>query len=99
MPVTDHALIRWLDRVRGVPMEQLRAELAALVEPYRKLHVAHAEIGGFWFIFQDGKLVTISPDKPTVNSRHKNDRGGRNGTHVHGEKPHWKARQRRRDHR
>lgn len=31
--VTDHALVRWLERVCGFPMEQYRAQLAETLRP------------------------------------------------------------------
>ena len=97
--VSDHALIRWLHRVRGVDMEALRAELATIAQPFADVGARHAEIGGFWFVFLDGTLVTITPERPRLANALRNDRGGANGTHQKRQPLPWQAKKRRRDHR
>lgn len=97
--VTDHALIRYLERVQGLDMEWFRNHVHEIVEPYVKARVANVEIGGFWFIFRNGKLVTISPDRPGVSSEFRNQREIVNGTDQPRETLNWKARKRRRAHR
>ncbi len=97
--ITDHALVRWLTRAKGIDMEVFRAEMAAIAAPYAKACVKHAEIGGVWFVFDGNVLVTVTPDRPDINSTHKNDRTSSNGTHMKYEPLPWQAKKRRRDHR
>lgn len=96
--ITDHALIRWLTRVQGVDMEGLRAVLAELAEPYAKLKVQHAEIGGFWFVFDGPKLVTVQESRPDFRQRHKHDRHDTNGSNRAREPMPWQGQKRRRNH-
>lgn len=95
--ITDHALVRWLERARGIDLELLRKQLAEIAQPYVDLKVKHACVGGVWLVFHENKLVTVTPDRPDVASLVRNDKLGSNGTHVRTEeKPHWKCRARKR---
>lgn len=96
--VTDHALVRWLQRAHDIDMEDMRAKLAAIAQPYVDAAVKHAEIGGLWFIFEDDRLITITPSKPDLHALKKNDRKFTNGTDVRHGPMHWKGRQRKRNH-
>jgi hypothetical protein len=96
--VTDHALIRWLQRARGIDMEGLRDALAEIAQPHVDAGVHTVCQDGLWFRYSGEKLVTIVETKPGPVSHFINDRGGRNGAHTHGEKPHWKAAKRKRHH-
>jgi hypothetical protein len=78
--ITDHALIRWLDRAHGIDMEDMRARLAELAQPYAAAAVKHAFVGGVWFVFENGALVTVVENKPRPEAVCGNDRGGVNGT-------------------
>ena len=93
--VTDHALVRWLERARGIEMEDIRAELADIARPYAKIGAMHAEVGGLWLVFDGVKLVTVQPGKPDPRQTARHDRHRINGTDQRGEKPHWKWRKRR----
>lgn len=98
--ITDHALVRWLDRARGIDMEELRRELADIAQPYADACVKHAEVGGVWLIFDNGKLITVTPDKPRISQLDRHDRVKPNQTKMHDEgKMPWQAKKRRRDHR
>ena len=96
--ISDHALLRWLERVHDIDMDHFRSKLAEIVEPYVKLKVKHVEIGGCWFVFDNGVLITVLPGKPEPRSNYRHDRQHANGTHNPVEKMHWKGAQRRRDH-
>jgi hypothetical protein len=63
--ITDHALVRWLERTRAMPIEMLREVLAQSLE--RALHAAEA-IGqgefliladGMVFVVRDGAVITV----------------------------------------
>lgn len=96
--ITDHALVRWLERAHGIDMDRFRAELAALALPYAKLKVQHVEIGGVWFVFDGSILVTVTPEKPHASQSYRHDRYAVNGSGKHAEPLHWKAAKRKRDH-
>lgn len=73
--ITDHALVRWLERACGQDMEAFRARLAEIAQPCVDARVMHAEIGGVWFVFNGPTLVTVVPEKPTPRQVFINDRG------------------------
>ena len=98
LKITDHALIRWMDRALDIETETFRARLLAIAAPYAALKVKHAEIGGLWFVFDGPTLVTVLPSKPTVNENCGNDRRYRNGTDSPRDAMNWKAKKRRRQH-
>ena len=94
--ITDHALVRWLERVHGTDMEKYRAELAKLAEPYVRMKCQHAEIGGVWFVFDGALLVTVVPTQPKAPHRH--DRYSVNGSGTGAEKQTWQSMKRKRSH-
>ena len=58
--VTDHAVLRYLERVRDIDVEALRQEIAQLLgvtaeNPPRRAKV----VGGFLFHVKDGQVVTV----------------------------------------
>jgi hypothetical protein len=64
--VSDHALIRWLERQYGMDLQPYRDELAALVEPYVAVHARHACVGpGLYATIVNGVVTTVLPGKPT----------------------------------
>ena len=73
--VTDHALIRWLEREHKLPMDEYRAELAALAQPVADIGAKHAKVGDVWFVMHGAQLTTVVPEKPNSHSAFKNDRG------------------------
>lgn len=94
--ISDHALVRWLERVEGLDMEAWRAKLAEIAQPYADLKVKHAFVGGVWLVFQDNALVTVTPTKPVRDSYVKHDRHSVNGTATWaGDPRHWKHKKRR----
>jgi len=74
--VTDHALIRWIERVKGISLDPWRMEIAstcaeALAVGATSLNTDHAT-----FVLECGKVVTVlepgqrpSPEK-THSHRH-----------------------------
>jgi hypothetical protein len=96
--ITDHALVRWLERHHGIDMEWFRERLAEKAQPYVDVKAKHANVDGVWFVFHDERLATVVPDKPALASLHKNDTGGANGAGRYGEQLPWQARKRRRSH-
>lgn len=96
--ISDHALVRWLERAHDIDMEHFRGLLEKLAEPYAKLKVAHVEVGGVWFVFQGDTLATVTPTKPRPASHYRHDRGDHNGHGKHAEKQSWQSMKRRRSH-
>lgn len=94
--VTDHALVRWLERSRGIDMELLRSQLAELAQPCVDAGVKHAPLDDLWLIFDGNVLTTVSPSKPKFRSSFENDHRRQNGTGEWADKPHWKMMKRKR---
>jgi hypothetical protein len=60
--ITDHALIRWLERVHAVPMEDLRARLADQVRNWAETGAKRVRKGPVMFVFgPDRRLITVLP--------------------------------------
>lgn len=69
LEVTDHALVRWLDRTGAFDVEQVRAALASSLE---RCADAAEQLGttrylivadGLSYLVRDGKLVTVMEDR------------------------------------
>ncbi len=75
LKVTDHAVLRYLERVQGIDIPKVRETIREMAQPYNDACVKQAEIGGWWFIFDNGALVTIQGSKSKIHGFHKNDRG------------------------
>lgn len=94
--ISDHALVRWLERVHGMDVESHRTKLAEIAQPYADARVKHAFVGGVWLVFHDGRLVTVTPTKPARDALVKHDRDSVNGSETRwGEPRHWKHKQRK----
>jgi hypothetical protein len=90
MAVSDHALIRWLERVHNIDMEGYRAHLEEIVAP-----AVEAKVDGWWYVFSNGVLRTVVRTKPSNRSKPVHDNGNVNGTHIR-ERQHWKDKARKR---
>ncbi len=66
--ITDHALIRYLERVVLMDLEPYRAETAALVRREVEVRAKHAQIGEFHAVLDGAKVVTFMPGKPSSDS-------------------------------
>lgn len=97
--ISDHALLRWLERAHDIDMNGFRAKLAAIAQPYLDARLKHVEVGGLWFVFENGTLVTVTPTKPSISQLFRHDRDDVNGHGKHPEPVHWKAAKRKRNHR
>lgn len=94
--VTDHALVRWLERAHDIDMNHFRGLLAEIAEPFARAGVMHAEVGGLWLVFDGRKLVTVTPEKPDPAQTRRHDRHAVNGTHLDRTEPvHWKWKKRK----
>jgi hypothetical protein len=61
--ITDHALVRYLERVKGIPLDDVRQEMRDLCWRYVDSGAVQAQIDGFWWQFRAGRVVTILPRK------------------------------------
>lgn len=63
--VSDHALIRYLERVGGFEIERLRADMVAKLQPYADSGAGAVVIDGHAYVFahnEDGSsVVTVLP--------------------------------------
>lgn len=82
--VSDHALLRFLDRAGGLAVEQLRAQLEASLD--RAGAAAEAIGGGDYlitadglvYVVRDGTVTTVLPEgSEGMRARALADRGGR----------------------
>ena len=72
--VTDHAIIRYLERVQGFDIEALRANIAARVDEAACAGALAVTIDGFRYMFQNGErgpvLTTILLARMETSSHH-----------------------------
>lgn len=59
--ITDHALVRWLERVGGIDMAYFRREIADRCEDLLASGASGGWIDEHWVVIRDGKIVTFSP--------------------------------------
>ena len=66
--MTDHALVRWLERTGAMDTEAMRALLAASLERAAKAAAVLDQAkylilaDGMVFVVQDAKVITVMPD-------------------------------------
>lgn len=57
--VTDHALLRWLERVHGIDIDFFRQQLLDETRDYIATGAATVRKDGVVYIFKNGKLITV----------------------------------------
>lgn len=57
--VTDHAVIRYLDRVKGLDVEAVRRHIGAVCSGVRTARTVKAE--GVEFVISKGCVITVKP--------------------------------------
>lgn len=72
--VSDHALVRWLERGHGIEMEAFREMLAGKVANAVAAGASSVKIDGLCFILRRGVLVTVM-DKPHQKSSRRRHKG------------------------
>lgn len=60
--VSDHALIRYCERVKGFDMEAIRQHIAGLCKGVRLARSVKTE--GFEFVIKNRVVVTVQPTTP-----------------------------------
>ena len=62
MKITDHAVLRYLERVKGLDVETARRDIAKTMEVAEGHDTASGVTSnGFRYVIYDGALVTIKP--------------------------------------
>lgn len=96
--VSDHALLRWMERRHGIDIETFRADLEAKARLLAMAGAAGGWVDGFYVVFgAPGRIRTVLPNQPLVGNHLKHDRGGTNGTDIRQPKP-WQMHARKRSH-
>lgn len=62
--ISDHALMRYLERVKGMDLEQIRREIGRKIDLVNDHPGANGvRVDGFLFRLQDGVVTTVLPNK------------------------------------
>lgn len=59
VPVTDHAVLRYLERVQGWDIEAVRREIAAIAAPAVRMGACGITRDGWSFRISDGTVITV----------------------------------------
>lgn len=57
--VTDHALLRWMERIRGMNLDMMRAEIALTCADALQAGATSLITPEGTFVFDGGKIVTV----------------------------------------
>lgn len=76
--VTDHAVIRYLERVEGVDIDAVRRVIGHKVDTALELGACAALVGGFRYVIAGGRVVTVHPQH-LPDKRFGNGKGGDEG--------------------
>lgn len=60
--ITDHAVMRWLERVHGINVEFFRNEIVEIAGPAAAVGASALRKGGVIYVIKDGAVVTVTPD-------------------------------------
>jgi len=98
--VSDHAVLRYLERFHGIDVERARNELYNFAAPIHAVGAAHGPIGELWLIIKNDTVITMTPNRPKLQSILKADNDGLNGTHKRAPREdfNWRMRNRKRAH-
>lgn len=59
--VTDHAVVRYLERVIGLPVDELRREIGRRCEHGIEAGATGVVSEGFVYRIEEGRVVTVAP--------------------------------------
>lgn len=60
-PVTDHAVIRYLERVEGMDIEAVRRRIGRKVDRAVELGATGAVVDGVVYRMREGVVITVAP--------------------------------------
>lgn len=72
--VSDHALIRYVERVLGFCLDKARADIAAIVTPAGVLGATQVCSGGFTYVIRNGTVTTIIDGSTPIGAALKSAR-------------------------
>lgn len=84
LEVSDHCLLRYIQRVLGVDVDAIRGEITALLEPAAKAGATKFSADGMTFVLVNNRVVTVTGGESPSSARLKGRQA--NGRPVH--KPH-----------
>lgn len=61
--VTDHALVRWLERKHGADLRGYREEIAQTVKDAVSVGASKVTINGLTFVLEKNNVVTVVPGR------------------------------------
>jgi hypothetical protein len=61
--VTDHAVLRYLERVKGIDVEAVRLEVGHVVDRAVEMGAGAAIIDGVRYVLNERTIVTVTPVK------------------------------------
>lgn len=67
--VTDHAVLRYLERARGIDIELIREHIALICAPAAAVGAANLKRDGVKYVFENGSVITVVPDEGTGPSK------------------------------
>ena len=59
--MSDHAIVRYLDRVRGVDIEGVKSEIMAVAGGAAALGAKAVRRGGSCYVIDRGTIITVLP--------------------------------------
>lgn len=74
--VSDHAVLRYLERVCGFDIDAIRRRCAELCAPAVAAGATSVQIDGHLYILAGGRLVTVRPTGPHHGRRRRLPRHG-----------------------
>lgn len=73
--ITDHAIVRYLERVGGFDIDGLRKQIALRCEAGASIGATSVIVEGFAFLIGDGQVITVvdadSMRKRRIRRRHE----------------------------
>ena len=67
--VTDHAVIRYLERVKGVDVDEVRREILEKVDQALEMGACGAVVEGHRYKIADGQVVTVlDANRPDIRT-------------------------------
>lgn len=75
--ITDHAVLRYLERVQGVDVRAVRRAIEAKVRIAEGEHLVNSVLsGGFRYVIEGGNVVTVvAPHQDKIGKRKCKKRG------------------------
>lgn len=68
--VTDHAVLRYLERVKGIDIEAVRAELGHVVDKAIEMGAGATIVDGVKYVLRDRCVVTVAlAQEPPLRGR------------------------------